>query len=156
MHHRLRSRHGEGQALETAIRDWRAALASPRDEVAAARAELADVLQDLGSIGVERIRHLADRATDFCDTLDQASNLRWALREAAPKSSMERACEGMECALEELERYRPALDRLADLDNLADELDNLPKAVAEVIRSCDAIAQADDEDNEDLGVESPD
>lgn len=127
--HRLRARAEEAESKPTVP-----AVSAPATQAKRRRgkqdrinalAELATVLEELQpSVHVAGLRRLAERAEELACVLDTIEELAWALDDL----------DEVACTLENLQQHRPTLDRLRDLDDLANDVEELIRDLREAGR----------------------
>ena len=147
-HHRLRKRAdgAEPSAAATAAPAQPTLVSPPsgrgRGERLGALQELAGMLDGLRPVGrVAELRRLAEYAEDLLAELDAVAGVAWALDELGEVA----------WALERLQDHRRTLDRLVELDDLADDVDELARYLREVRRHRDDL----DGELEELEEELP-
>lgn len=122
------------------------ALAPPErgiNERIKATRELVDTLEDLRPTRrVADLRYLAEYADDLLFALETIDESAWALEDDSEVAS----------ALERLTEHRDTLERLSELSGLADDVDELARAVRESRRYHDDIEWAAQELEDARGV----
>ena len=101
--------------------------------------ELATVLEDLNpSLGVAGLRGLADRADELVFVFDAIAELAWVLDDH----------DEIACALDNLQHHRSTLERLCELDDLADDVAELTANLRAVRRYQEELEWAATESEE--------
>ena len=135
-YHRLRKRgdRAEASPAATAPPAQPTLVSSPsgrgRGERLEALRKLAGVLDGLRPVGrVAELRRLAEYAGDLLAELDGIAGVAWALDELGEVA----------WALERLQEHRRTLDRLVELDDLADDVDELARCLRQARRHRDDL-----------------
>ena len=136
-YHRLRRRahKAESSAAATAAPAQTTFVSPPsrrgRGERLEALRELADMLDGLRPVGrAAELRRLGECAGDLLTELDAIAGVVWALDDL----------DEVRGALEHLQEHRCTLDRLVELDGLAEDVDELARCLGEVRRRRDELA----------------
>jgi hypothetical protein len=136
-YHRLQKRAGKACSKAVAsVPSSLLPLQRSRGERIKVLRELADTLADLRPSGrVAELRRLAEYAESLFPVLDTIEGSAWALDEL-PDVALE---------LESLSEHRCTLEQLAELDDLADDVEKLARAVRDVRRCNEELDEAIEE-----------